>query len=255
MTRRTLLTLAATVSLQFSLLAENVTISARDREASVVFAEIMRQTDKNFIYDPELLRNMRVSISAHNEPLDKVLNRMLAPIGVSYRIKGRNILLSRMQSPKPSTQYTVSGFVREQGSGEALIGAIITDTLTRRSAQTNSNGFYTLTIPTGKAVLRTSYPGFEPVITDLGNVHSRTRADIELEMLHTLAEIEVLETRNHLLAMESTHIGATNLSASAIAATPTLLGESDIIKVLQLGPGVSAGNEGLAGLYVPGGKA
>lgn len=254
MTRRTLLTLAATVSLQFSLLAENVTISARDREASVVFAEIMRQTDKNFIYDPELLKNLRVSVTARNEPLEKVLDHMLRPIGVSYRIKGRNILLSRMPAPKQTPQYTVSGFVREQGSGEALIGALVTDTLTRQFAQTNSKGFYTLTIPAGKAVLRTVYPGFEPAVTDLGNVHSKTRADIELEMLHTLDGIEVTETRNHLLTMESSRIGATNLSASTIAATPTLLGESDIIKVLQLEPGVSAGTEGLAGMYVHGGN-
>ncbi|MDE6681673.1 MAG: STN domain-containing protein, partial [Muribaculaceae bacterium] len=117
MTRRTLLTLAATVSLQLSMLAENVTISARDREASVVFAEIMRQTDKNFIYDPELLKNLRVSVVAKNEPLEKVLERMLAPLGVGYRIKGRNILLSRRALPKQTPQYTVSGFVREQGSG------------------------------------------------------------------------------------------------------------------------------------------
>ncbi|MBD5311991.1 MAG: TonB-dependent receptor plug domain-containing protein [Bacteroides sp.] len=254
MTRRTLLTLAATVSLQLSMLAENVTISARDREASVVFAEIMRQTDKNFIYDPELLKNLRVSVVAKNEPLEKVLERMLAPLGVGYRIKGRNILLSRRALPKQTPQYTVSGFVREQGSGEALIGALVTDTLTRHFAQTNSKGFYTLTIPAGKAVLRTVYPGFEPVVTDLGNVRSKTRADIELELLHTLQGIEVTETRNHLLAMGSSRIGATNLSASTIAATPTLLGESDIIKVLQLEPGVSAGTEGLAGMYVHGGN-
>ncbi|MDE6681615.1 MAG: Plug domain-containing protein, partial [Muribaculaceae bacterium] len=103
-------------------------------------------------------------------------------------------------------------------------------------------------------MLRTVYPGFEPVVTDLGNVRSKTRADIELELLHTLQGIEVTETRNHLLAMGSSRIGATNLSASTIAATPTLLGESDIIKVLQLEPGVSAGTEGLAGMYVHGGN-
>lgn len=68
-----------------------------------------------------------------------------------------------------------------------------------------------------------------------------------------LSNIDVIGTRNQSLMMNSKHIGATSLSRSIIAKTPVLFGESDLIKTLQMEPGVAAGVEGFAGLYVHGG--
>lgn len=70
-----------------------------------------------------------------------------------------------------------------------------------------------------------------------------------------LRDFVVTGSRNNTFNMKSHHIGALNLSRSLIAKTPTVFGESDIIKTLQLEPGVSAGVEGFAGLYVHGGNA
>ena len=69
-----------------------------------------------------------------------------------------------------------------------------------------------------------------------------------------LRELTVSGSRNQTLAMESPQIGALNVSRSAISRTPVLFGESDVIKTLQLEPGISAGAEGMAGMYVHGGN-
>lgn len=69
-----------------------------------------------------------------------------------------------------------------------------------------------------------------------------------------LRDVIVTGSKNQTLSMQSSHIGALNISRDIIAKTPALLGESDIIKTLQLEPGVSAGIEGFAGMYVHGGN-
>ena len=66
-----------------SLVAQNVSVKAKNRPAATVFAEIMRQTDKNFIYSSSLLKGVKVSITAKNEPLPTVLDRMFDGTGIT----------------------------------------------------------------------------------------------------------------------------------------------------------------------------
>lgn len=75
------------------------------------------------------------------------------------------------------------------------------------------------------------------------------------DSVRQLEDVIVHGSRNENFNMKTHHIGAMSLSRSTIARTPTLFGESDIIKTLQLEPGVSGGIEGFAGLYVHGGNA
>ncbi len=71
-----------------SLVAQNVSVKAKNRPAATVFAEIMRQTDKNFIYSSSLLKGVKVIITAKNEPLPTVLDRMFDGTGITSRIRG-----------------------------------------------------------------------------------------------------------------------------------------------------------------------
>lgn len=94
--------------------ARGITIRAVNQKAETVFADIMRQTGKNFIYTPDILRNLKVSVSAADEPLDRVLERMFRDTGVSFRIRGNNVILSAKKKTVPVVRrFTVSGFVRD----------------------------------------------------------------------------------------------------------------------------------------------
>ena len=235
--------------------AQNVTVDAVNRPAAKVFAELMEQSGKNFVYSGSLLRGMRVTVKAVDRPIAEVLDMMFRDTDIRYKIRGNNVILSRREKPEPR-RVTVNGFVREAGSGEALIGAIVTDSASRAVTVANNGGFFSMTLPEGTTALTVSYPGLEPFSTGRIKLHSPLTLNVEMgEPSHTLAEVVVTATKNRSLAMESSSVGAVNLSRDAIASTPTIFGESDIIKSLQHEPGVSAGVEGMAGMYVHGGDS
>ena len=78
-----------------SLYAQNVSLKARNQPAASVFRNIMEQTDMNFIYASDLLKDVKVSVNVSNQPLKKVLDEIFKDSGISYKIKGKNVILSK----------------------------------------------------------------------------------------------------------------------------------------------------------------
>ena len=238
-------------------LAAGVTIHAVRRSAEPVFIEIMKQSGKNYVYSSKLLDDLRVTIDVKDCPLEKALEIMFKDTPISYKIKGNNVILSRPAKKKEKAQVkqrVVSGFVRESGSGEALVGAVVSSG-SGNAASTNVMGFYSMNVPEGKRNFRVSYPGYTPSLRERVEITGNTTLDFSLEPDGAvLNEVVVHGSKNNSLAMESASIGSLNLTKGVIASTPVVFGESDVIKTLQLEPGVSAGVEGMAGMYVHGGN-
>lgn len=244
-----------------SLAAQNVSIKATNRPAAAVFAEIMRQTDKNFIYSSSLLNGLKVSVNARNEPLEKVLSTMFSGTGITYRVRGNNIMLQAAKTapvtnPRPQARkkVTVSGYVREADTQETLIGITVRDLESGTAVVTNNSGFYSLSIPAGSPRLQVSGMGYSPYTSESVAAQSNVTYNFSLSPVKELQEVVVNGSRNYALNNESAEAGAFNLSASTIASTPVMFGEPDVIKSLQFEPGVSSGIEGLAGMYVHGGN-
>lgn len=141
MRKRRLLILPLLLSATIAMQAQRVTINCHNRAAESAFKELMTQSGKNFIYPAGLLKGVRVTVTARNEDLRTVLNRMFSGTGITYTIRGNNVVLKRDKkkaSPQPKKKetakapeapksVTVSGFVREKKSGEALAGATVHD--------------------------------------------------------------------------------------------------------------------------------
>ena len=250
--KRRSITAAAVIAAAITLQAQNVTLTAKNKDAEKVFAELIHQTGKNFIYPSGLLDGLKVNVNADNAPLTRVLDKMFAGTGVTYKIKGNNVTLKR-EKIKSVTKHTISGFVTEEGTDEVLVGATVTDTRSGKATVTNANGFYSLTIPDGDVVLKVQYLGLDTYTSDSFALRANQSMNISLTSPHELDEVTVTTTVNHTKAMKTTEIGSLNLTNMAIKATPVVFGESDVVKTLQLEPGVSAGIEGMAGMYVHGG--
>lgn len=232
----------------------DITLHVSNRPAESVFAEIMKQSGHNFVYSSGLLRGVTVSVDADREPLGKVLDDMFRNTGISWKRKGNNILLSR-SSERQAAKVTVSGFVKEAGSEEPLAGVAIYSPESKTGTSTNALGYYSLSLPAGKATLKFSYPSFNPRQLELTGLTSGRTVNVTLEEAgEMLNEVTVYGSVNRSLAMDATAIGAINVSHDAIVSTPVIFGESDVIKTLQLEPGVSAGVEGMAGMFVHGGN-
>jgi len=148
--------------------------------------------------------------------------------------------------------YTVSGNVSDAGSGEDLIGASISEAGTHRGAITNTYGYYSLSLPKGKHTLTVTYLGYRPKEIPV-ELTADTRLNIGLEAdTKELTEVVVsAEGRNANVVKPD--MSVEKLSSKIIKAAPALLGEVDVLKTIQLLPGVQATSEGSSGFSVRGG--
>ena len=148
--------------------------------------------------------------------------------------------------------FTISGYVREAVSGESLIGVNIYLADHMTGTVTNTYGFYSLTLPVADSVeFIVSYIGFTPEIVRL-SLHKNVDLNIELKANLVLDEVTITADRQEKQS-ESVKMSTINLQPAQIKNVPSLMGEKDVLKVLQLMPGVQKGTEGSSGLYVRGG--
>jgi hypothetical protein len=149
-------------------------------------------------------------------------------------------------------RFTISGYVKEAVSGESLIGVNIYLPDREKGTVTNNYGFYSITLPASDSVeLIVSYVGFTPEKVKV-NLHNDIELNIELKANIVLNEIVVTSDRDERQS-ESVKMSTIKLQVAQIKNVPSLLGEKDVLKVLQLMPGVQKGSEGSSGLYVRGG--
>ncbi len=163
-------------------------------------------------------------------------------------------LSSAAQAPAPSsTSQTLRGYVEEAGSGERLIGATVYDVDRRLGTSTNEYGFFSYTYPTDSLHLRISYVGNRTLDTTLVGPPA-DGVVLRLRDGNELAAVEVRATEQAERIDERVQMSQIDISTQQIKKAPALLGETDVLKTLQLLPGVSGGTEGTAGLYVRGGS-
>ncbi len=148
--------------------------------------------------------------------------------------------------------FTISGKILDGGSGETLISASVYAPKAKEGTTTNVYGFYTLTLPANDSLdLIFSYIGFQTVKKTIYLTADQT-INIELSSGELLEEI-VVSAESYKEELNSTQMSVTKLSMKEAKLLPALFGEVDIIKTLQLKPGVQSGGEGTSGVFVRGG--
>lgn len=147
--------------------------------------------------------------------------------------------------------HTVSGYVTDGESSETLINATILDLKSGLGTVTNAYGFYSLSLPEGEVELITRYVGYTGR-TDAFQLRSDTLLALPMKALAELDEVEIVGNRLDL-GVEGSQMSAIDIPVEQIKAVPAMFGETDVLKALQLLPGVQSGTEGTAGLYVRGG--
>ena len=150
------------------------------------------------------------------------------------------------------TNYTISGFVKMAESGEAMIGATIAAPALKQGTYTNEYGFYSLSLPTSEdsIQLRYVFGGYKTEVKTI-LLDKDFKFDVELEIASL--DAVVIEADSYQEQLNSTEMSVTRITMAEAKVLPALFGEVDIIKTLQLKPGVSSGSEGSSGIYVRGG--
>lgn len=178
----------------------------------------------------------------------KSYDRLLAAIVLSALML-TSVFTYEMSAQNQRIKVTVSGHITDKASGETLIGAgVLTE---GAGAATNNYGFYTLTIPQGKHLtLRYSYVGYDDATVTLDLLRDTT-INVALKANTEIKEAVVSAQRES--GIMATKMSAIEIPMNMIKNTPVLFGEADVLKTIQLMPGVQSGAEGFSGIYVRGG--
>lgn len=163
------------------------------------------------------------------------------------------ILLTFCLGGISQTKFTVSGTIKDKKSGETVIGAIVKVLeLKNIGTTTNEFGFFSLSIPEGDYTLITEYFGFKSQTQKIV-LKSNLRLDFLLdETAKELEEVEVTATKQDDNVKDA-QTGVQKIDIKEINKLPVLMGERDLVKSMQLTPGVKSGGDGNAGFYVRGG--
>lgn len=168
-----------------------------------------------------------------------------------YRLMGW-IFALLFALPLTAQHYTVSGYVTDLTAEETMIGATLYDHTSGSGTVTNAYGYYSLTLPAGAVELTTSYVGYMPQRTAFA-LSKDTVVNIALRPHSELDEVTIVGNRLDL-GVRGSQMSAVDIPVAQIKAVPAMFGETDVLKVLQLLPGVQSSTEGSAGLYVRGGS-
>jgi len=149
-------------------------------------------------------------------------------------------------------KYTISGHVKDQ-SGEDLIGATIFVKELKTGTVTNVYGFYSITLKEGNYHIDYSYVGYETLSVEVNLNENKTKEITLEESSKNIDEVIITAERKNENVVK-TEMSTVKLQAKEIKKVPALLGEVDLIKTLQLMPGIQATGEGFSGFNVRGGS-
>jgi len=166
------------------------------------------------------------------------------------------VLFIFINSSVLSQNYTISGYVSDVETGEKLISAYVYDQISQKGTVTNNYGFYSLTLPKDSVKIIYSYLGYESKEKILF-LNENLELEIKLFDKNQMKEIEItgkrISEKNERIE-EKTQMSRVEIPINQIKAIPTIFGETDVLKILQLLPGIQTGTEGTSGLYVRGGS-
>lgn len=252
-------------------------LSQDNETVSMNLDRLKERLGVRFVYDSELgklLDKNYEGTSVEGLTLEKALGRLLEGTGIKWEVRGGYVVLTRDTPVRK--RYTVCGYVTDEVTGETLIGAGVvasTGSATKsvsatgrvgntgtgkegRSAagttgtSTNNFGFYSLTIPEGEVELTYSYIGCA-ARTKRINLKKNLTLNVALAPSAEIKSARITARKD--AGIRSTYMGAIEVPHELIANTPVVLGETDVLKTLQMMPGVQGGNEGFSGIYVRGG--
>jgi len=233
---------------------DKITLNLKRANLKELVKAIENLSGYRFIYSQEIVLSKPVTLNMTQVPIREALDKAFAGQPVNYTFRGSHILLTKKtaeETTKTKNRYTISGTLIDQVSRETLIGANIYDNINRMGTAANEYGFYSLTLPEGDVEIHFSYIGYDPVIKKI-KLNTNAELNIELKPGNKLTEVVVLSDKAET-GINATHMGAMDIPLEIIKSTPALLGEPDVMKTLQMMPGVQSGTEGSAGIFVRGG--
>lgn len=245
--------LASAACLAQTVLKMQVSLPRQSGTVSEFLSDLNQLPGVNISYSSEVVDLAKqVQLSGHERTVEDFLRSVLRSQNLKIVEQNGKVFLTPGASVKK--KFTISGYISDRESGERLIGASVF--IPAKNAGTTSNvyGFFSITLEQDSLQLQASYAGYftaSPTIV----LQQDTVLNIVLERNVVINEMVIVNAEGKRNTQHRTLVGKTDVSPALIKSISTLMGESDVLKTLQLLPGIQAGNEGTAGLNVRGGSA
>ncbi|MBK9736041.1 MAG: carboxypeptidase-like regulatory domain-containing protein [Saprospiraceae bacterium] len=230
-----------------------ISYNSFNKPLKLILKELASISKVNLVYsESRIPAEKMVTINAKNEKLGNILSVILEEYDITYQIVGDQLVLVKDIKKQKEESITIYGYVKDNSSGEVLIGANVF--LHDRSKGTVSNeyGFYSFKVSKQTQRLHYSYLGYKSEIIEL-SVFKDTLINIKLHPDGFLNEIvimgDLLEEEHESTASQQ------NLHIDKILSSNHLVGEADLFRYLSNQPGISTAADGIGGLNVRGGSA
>ena len=150
--------------------------------------------------------------------------------------------------------YSINGYIQDKENGEKLIGCYVLDSLSKKGIQTNSFGYFNLSLNEGNCIIHLHNLGYANYSLAL-NLHKDTTIIIKLSasLPTNINEVRVVNSKSEA-NLSRPQMGLLNISNKDVKEIPVLLGEADVMRAIQIMPGIQAANERSTGLSVRGGS-
>lgn len=241
-----------------------VSLDFRDKPIGEALDLISRQYGIFFSYSSQRVPLSRaITYKTENRPIREVLNELLLPNGIRWSVHENQVVLQPARdtdnptTPIPSQsakKVTLSGYVRDRSTGEALIGAnVVVQELAETGATTNTYGFYSITLLPGDYFVRCSFVGY---LASTQEVHLPVDGELAFDLEETAAGIpEVVISAAGREPFPGTEMAPDfRFSGKMLSRLPGFTGNVDLVKALQTLPGIRSYGDGSALFYVRGGN-
>jgi len=244
-------------------LEKKISIEAHNQPLGAVIRMIAEKGNILFSYNPESIPlEKEITLIARNTTLSTIFKKVFTDNGIDFSISEKQVILKphgKEISAKPETnavqqrKYTLSGYIRDKATGEAIIGANVYDIASLKGTTTNSYGFYSLSLPPGEYRIANSFIGYSPVKQQV-DLDKNIEATIELEIAPVeMKTVEITAGPDDELKINPS--GEIRLSSSVLKQVPGFAGNLDVIKTLQNVPGIVTFGDGSSFFYVRGGNS
>jgi hypothetical protein len=245
-------------------LNQKITINSKNESLGNVLAEITKKANINFTYSNQQIdTEQKVTLVARNKTVSEIFEILFLKINIEYIVIEKQIVLKPLKSPSPALvekidiqnpeEYTISGYIKDNLTGEALISANIYLVDNYTGTITNEYGYYSLTLPEGDYKIGFSYVGYNLTIEEI-TLKSNVVISKELELNEAVFEVIIVtrETVDDILEINPTK--NIDLNSKIIKKTIGLGGEADFNKTIQSIPGINSFGDGSVYFYVRGGN-
>ncbi len=237
---------------QSSILHQKISLGQLQGTVGSILNELREKGSIVFSYNnQEVALDQPVTLRGNEQTLADYLETLLGKTDYDFRVSGNKVILKKKESAPSRNAFTVSGYITDAATGEALPGASLYEYRLRLGTAANRYGFYSITLPKGEAGLVISYVGYQ---TDTLRLSLQGDTTVAVKLQPAVSQLgEIIVKGDAAEPLAERPAGLVNIPLPRLKAVPGLLGESDILKALALTPGVGTGNEGTAGLLVRGG--